>query len=115
MKRRGGISIIATSAAKEVLFEYEDGTKEPIHSDKHGGAGPITMRRRELILLLGGAAMRPLSVRAQQKAMPVIGTLSAGPPGANASFWAAFRQGLSETGFVEGQNAAIDYRWAEGS
>jgi putative ABC transport system substrate-binding protein len=72
------------------------------------------MRRREVIFLLGGAAAAwPLSVRAQQKAIPVIGALSAGPPGANSPFWAAFRQGLNETGFVEGQNVAIEYRWAE--
>src|SRR5947207_1899419 len=71
------------------------------------------MRRRELILL-GGAAMITRPLRAQQKAMPVIGYLSIGSPGLYSPFVAAFRQGLSEAGYVEGQNVAIEYRWAEG-
>ena len=72
------------------------------------------MRRRELMLLLGGAMTALRALRAQQKAMPVIGWLGSGSPGPNAPFVAAFRQGLSETGYVEGQNVAIEYRWAEG-
>jgi putative tryptophan/tyrosine transport system substrate-binding protein len=71
------------------------------------------MTRREFVLLLAGAmTARPL--RAQQKAMPVIGYLVTGSPGPNAPFAAAFREGLRETGYVEGQNLAIEYRWAEG-
>jgi len=73
------------------------------------------MKRRELLLLLGGAIMTARGLRAQQKAMPVIGFLSSGSPGPFAPFVAAFRQGLSETGYVEGQTVAIEYRWAEGS
>jgi putative ABC transport system substrate-binding protein len=73
------------------------------------------MRRRELVLLLGGAMTAARAPRAQQKAMPVIGYLHYGSPGSFAPFLAAFRQGLSETGYVEGQNVAIEYRWAEGS
>jgi putative ABC transport system substrate-binding protein len=73
------------------------------------------MRRRELILLLGGAMTAARALYAQQKAMPVIGFLSSASPGPFAPFVAAFRQGLSESGYVEGQTVAIEYRWAEGS
>jgi putative ABC transport system substrate-binding protein len=72
------------------------------------------MRRRELMLLLGGAMTAARGLRAQQKAMPVIGFLGVSSPGPTAPYVAAFRQGLSETGYVEGQNVAIEYRWAEG-
>jgi ABC-type uncharacterized transport system substrate-binding protein len=73
------------------------------------------MRRRELMLLLGATAIAwPHAVRAQQKAMPVIGYLSTASPGPIAAVVAAFHQGLKETGYVEGQNVVIEYRWAEG-
>ena len=71
------------------------------------------MRRRDLIASLGGAVALPLAARPQQKAMPVIGYLASGSPGGNAPLVAAFRQGLGETGYVEGQNLTIEYRWAE--
>jgi putative ABC transport system substrate-binding protein len=73
------------------------------------------MRRRELVLLLGGAVTVPRALRAQQKAMPVVGALNSTSPGPDAPLVAAFGQGLSETGYVEGQNVVIEYRWAEGN
>jgi putative ABC transport system substrate-binding protein len=77
------------------------------------------MNRRAVIAMLGGAAaapalLGPRAARAQQQSMPVIGVLDAGGPEANPNAVAAFRKGLSETGYVDGQNATIVYRWAQG-
>jgi len=72
------------------------------------------MRRRDFVLILGATMIVPHALRAQQKATPVIGFLGGEDPSALAANVAAFRRGLSEAGYVEGKNVAIEYRWAEG-
>jgi putative tryptophan/tyrosine transport system substrate-binding protein len=72
------------------------------------------LRRREFIALISSAAMWPLAAGAQQAAMPTIGFLSSRSPGDSVGVVAAFRQGLGASGFIEGQNVVITFRWAEG-
>ena len=72
------------------------------------------MKRRELVLFLAGAMISARPIRAQQKAMPVIGFLNGGSADKFAPYFAAFRNGLAAMGYVEGQNVAIEYRNAEG-
>src|SRR5260370_32490097 len=99
----------------DILYRPHGGRDLRSANDGPGEKRGYRMKRRELILLLGGAMTAAGVLRAQEKAMPVIGYLVAGTSSPSfAPLRAAFRQGLSETGYVEGQNLAIEYRWAEG-
>ena len=72
------------------------------------------LRRREVITLLGGATAWPIAVRAQQPAMPIVGFVTGRSPKESARLGAAFRKGLNETGYIEGQNVMVEYHWLEG-
>jgi len=72
------------------------------------------MQRRQFITIFGSVAVWPLTARAQQPALPVVGFIRDGSADASARFVAAFRKGLNETGYVEGQNVTVEYHWLEG-
>src|SRR6516162_8554155 len=78
-----------------------------------GRQSHLQMNRREFLLVLSGVMTAVWGLRAEQKPMPVIGYLSGVSPGDSAPALAAFRQGLGEAGYAEGQSVAIEYRWAE--
>ena len=72
------------------------------------------MNRREFVALVGGAAARRLAARAQQRAMPVVGLINNGSAEPSAAYAAAFRKGLGESSYVEGQNVTVEYHWLDG-
>src|SRR5262245_56752091 len=100
-------------------FSSACGTRPPALWQAQGAVsrlwrGRFKMRRREFITLVGGAMAWPLAAQAQQRAFPVIGLLSSRSPDIDTPLISVIRQALSEKGLVEGQNVALDYRWAEG-
>src|SRR5215831_12498293 len=101
--------------AKHPGLEGEDHSLVPCYPAPigfPGTEGQMSLRRREFIAGLGGAAAWPLAARAQQRSLPVVGWLSDSSAEDSVNRLAAFREGLEQAGFIEHQNVAIEYRWA---
>src|SRR5262245_60627302 len=114
-----GCDVEANNHPYSEQFRSVDRTRQALYGSLNGAVnrpwrGRFNMRRRECITLLSGAAAWPLASRAHQPAMPVVGFLSTGSPESDAFRLTVFRQVLSETGFVEGRNVAIEYRGMQG-